>query len=970
MIFKFIKNKIPIKSITFTLIAFIFLILSGFFLVPPILKNVLVNKLSEKLHRKVSIEKIELNPLILTLEIKGFKISDSNSQEIFLSFNKLFVDLELSSIFKKGIVIKELRLESPYTNIIRIQDNTFNFSDLIPERKNESKEKREGVKFSVNNIQIINGKIIFNDIPKKTIHEVSEVRLSIPFISNLPNHIENYVNPEFYARINGKGFALKGVTKPFKKSLETSLNIDIKDFDIPYYLAYLPFKPNFILESCLFSTNIIVKYTQYEDKTPTLIVNGRANLSNVLLKTKEKENLFKLASLDLSLGDSDIFSKKFLINEININQPEIHLKRDEKGEINFKKILPPQEKTVKEKKAKPDDKELEIIINDIHLKGGTLFFTDYYNDVDFQSRLENIEVNLKKFKSKGDEPFDITTKMNINRNGLISINGSVILKPIDINMNLDMKNVAIKPFQTYFEDKVNLLVTDGYLNTAGKFGLRDSKSESPSVIFTGRVAVTNFKTIDNENAQDFLNWKSLYLDGLLFKTNPVDIKIENVSLTDFYSKIVVNQDGALNLQKIVIKEDKGEIQSEEKTINTQSNKKAKIKISKVTLQNGHINFTDLYIKPNYTANLVELTGRVSGLTSEENIFADLDIKGRFENYAPLEITGKLNPLADDLFVDLKIDFKDMDLSPLTPYSGKYLGYTIEKGKLFLALKYYIEKKKLDAQNKIFLDQFNLGDRVESPSATKLPVRLAIALLKNRKGEIDLDIPVTGRIDDPEFSIWRIVLKVLVNLLEKAATAPFALLGSLFGGGEELSYVEFDYGTAKLNDQSIKKLDTLIKSLYERPALKLEIRGFVDIEKDREGLRKIIFENKVKAQKLKEIIKKGQQAITLEEVKLEQDEYLKYLKLAYKEEKFPKPRTALGFEKDIPREEMEKLMLTNIIVKDDDLRILAQERAKNVKDYILKSQKVEPERIYLIDSSKLEPEKKESQKSSRVEFSLK
>lgn len=957
------------KLISALLISLVLLAVVGFFLAPPILQKILINKLSENLHRKVYIENIKFNPFLLTLEINGFKINELNSNNIFFSFNKLFVDLELSSIFKKGIVVKELNLDTPYGNIIHTQDNTFNFCDLIPKKADGKEEKKDGIKFSINNIQITNGRFIFNDMPRKTVHEISELRLSVPFISNLPHYIENYVNPEFYAKVNGKEFSLKGATKPFKKSLETSLNIDIKNFDIPYYLAYLPFKPNFVLESCFFSTNLLVKYTQYEDKSPTMLINGIFNVSNISLKSKEKSPLLKLASLDLSISESDIFSKKVHINEISIKSPEIHLKRDENGDINFKKIIPQQKRIEENKEEKTNEKEPEITLDKISLEGGILFFADYYNDVDFQSRLENIEINLKNFKSSGKEPFDITTKMNINRNGLISLAGSVILKPIDVNMSLDLKNIAIKPFQTYFEDKVNILVTDGYFNTTGKLNFRHSKSGKSSINFAGKASITNLKTIDNENAQDFLNWKSLYLDGVSIKTEPMDIKVENVSLTDFYSKIVVNQDGTLNLQKIVVKEESEESKKEKET-NRQEQKKPKIKISKVTLQNGHINFTDLYIKPNYTANMVELTGRVSGLTTEENIFADVDIKGRFENYAPLEITGKINPLREDLFVDLKIDFKDMDLSPLTPYSGKYLGYTIEKGKLFLALKYYIEKKKLDAQNKIFLDQFNLGDRVESPSATKLPVRLAIALLKNRKGEIDLDIPVTGRIDDPEFSIWRIVLKVIVNLLEKAATAPFALLGSLFGGGEELSYVEFDYGTAKLNDQAIKKLDTLIKALYERPALKLEIRGFVDIERDREGLRNIIFENKIKAQKLKEIIKKEQQTITLEEVKVEPNEYIKYLKLAYKEEKFPKPRTALGFEKDLPQEEIEKLMLTNIVVKDDDLRILAQERSKIVKDYILKSQKVEPEKIFLIDSIKLEPEKKENQKSSRVEFSLK
>ena len=163
--------------------------------------------------------------------------------------------------------------------------------------------------------------------------------------------------------------------------------------------------------------------------------------------------------------------------------------------------------------------------------------------------------------------------------------------------------------------------------------------------------------------------------------------------------------------------------------------------------------------------------------------------------APLEITGKLNPLGKDLFVDLNVKFKDIDLSPMTPYSGKYVGYKIQKGKLFMDLKYQIVKRKLDSQNKIFFDQFTLGDKVESPQATKLPVRLAISLLKDRKGEIHLDIPVTGSLDDPKFSVFSIILQVLGNLIAKAATSPFALIGAMMGGGEQLDYLEFDYGSA-------------------------------------------------------------------------------------------------------------------------------------------------------------------------------
>ena len=395
-----------------------------------------------------------------------------------------------------------------------------------------------------------------------------------------------------------------------------------------------------------------------------------------------------------------------------------------------------------------------------------------------------------------------------------------------------------------------------------------------------------------------------------------------------------------------------------------------IKIDVVTFQGGTINFSDRHIEPNYSSSFLEIGGKVSGLSSEENKFADVDLRGKLENYAPLEITGKINPLRDDLFVDLKIDFKNMDLSPVNPYSGRYLGYTIQKGGLSLNLQYLIVKKKLDSSNKIFLDQFTLGDRVESPDATKLPVRLAIALLKNRKGEIDLDLPVSGYINDPKFSIGRIIIKILTNLLAKAATSPFALLGAVFGGGEELSYVEFDFGSSDVAVQDVKKLDTLVKALFDRPALKLEIEGHVDVERDREGLKQYLFKQKVKAQKLKDLVKKGQPAVPADKVTIEKEEYAKYLKMAYKEEKFPKPRNIIGFAKDLPAPEMEKLMLAHIEVKDDDLRQLASRRALKIKDYILKSGQVTADRMFLVEPKSLEPEKKEKLKNSRVDFRLK
>jgi hypothetical protein len=566
----------------------------------------------------------------------------------------------------------------------------------------------------------------------------------------------------------------------------------------------------------------------------------------------------------------------------------------------------------------------------------------------------------------------------VNRTGRVAVGGAVGINPVSADLNLNVRTIDLVPFQPYVADQLNISVTAGSVSAKGKLIL-SARDKTIRTTYTGEVSVAKLATVDKISSEDFLKWDSLHLDGIKVGTPPLSVTIRQVALTDFYSRIVVTMDGALNVQGIVKKEEQPPA-GEKAAASTDNNLAANppessapptpVAIETVSFQGGRINFTDHFIKPNYSANLLEIGGRVSGLSSEETQMAEVDLRGKLENYAPLEITGKINPLRNDLFVDLKVDFKDMDLSPLTPYSGRYAGYTIEKGKLSLSLKYLIVKRKLDASNNVFLDQFTFGDSVESPDATKLPARLAIALLKNRKGEISLDLPLSGSLDDPQFSLGRVIIKIIVNLLVKAATSPFALLGALFGGGEELSYLEFNYGQDTPDAPAEVKLKNLVKALHDRPALKLEIAGHVDREKDREALRKVFFDRKVRSQKLKDLVKKGAEAPSLDNVVVDAKEYPEYLKRAYREEKFPKPRNIIGMLKDLPVPEMEKLMHTHLQVTDDDLRLLAQRRAQAVKDYLLASKQVEPERVFLVEPKALAPEKKEKQRDSRVVFVLK
>jgi hypothetical protein len=545
------------------------------------------------------------------------------------------------------------------------------------------------------------------------------------------------------------------------------------------------------------------------------------------------------------------------------------------------------------------------------------------------------------------------------------------------DLKLELKGIEIPPLQPYFTDKVKITVTGGAISTAGNLSFTSNEKKEIKASYKGEAAVNNFSSVDKLNGEDLLKLESLSLSDLNVGYTPLSIDIKGISLTDFYARVAIDSGGKINLQEIMKTEEpkqasptphapqgKGEPSPEEK------GPSKNIKIGQITLQGGRIDVSDKSVKPEFSMNLSEMGGRVSELSAEENTTADVELRGKLNEYTPLEITGKINPLREDLFVDIKARVKDLELSPTTPYAGKYVGYTIEKGKLSFDLKYLIVKKKLESQNSIFFDQFTFGEKVESATATKLPVKLAVALLKDRKGEIKLDLPVTGSLDDPKFSVWGVILKILMNLISKAATSPFSLLGAAFGGGEELSYIEFDYGSTVISESGTKKLNTIAKALNDRPSLKMDIEGHVDMEKDREGLKQYFFNKKLKTQKLNEIVKKGQAAVPVDEVKIEPAEYGKYLKMAYKEEKFPKPKNVIGMAKDIPPPEMEKLMLTHIEIKEGDLRTLASQRSMKVRDAILKSRQVEPERVFVLEPKSLSPAKKDKIKDSRVDFKLK
>jgi uncharacterized protein involved in outer membrane biogenesis len=1177
------------KKIAIGLVALIALVgILGGIAAPLLLRRVLADQLSAKLHRQVSIEQIRINPYTMTAAIRGLVMKERQSPAAAVSFDELYVNLQLESLFRLAPVIKEFRLVKPYIHLIRNEDRTYNYQDLI----NEFTSGPSGgptPQFALNNIEIVDGKVEFDDRPEKTKHTISSLHIGIPFISSLPSYTKIKVRPRFSAIVNGAPIDIGGEAEPFTASRASTIHLRLEKLQIPQYLEYSPLDLNFTVPSGQMNGDLTVSFSE---QPSLLTVSGNVLVKDFAMKEKAGSQLISLPSLEIAIGAFEAFANRASFKAIKLEGSELTLRRERDGSLNLSNLImtPPAKPATQP--AKPGAPFI-YHIDGILLDAGKLHFVDETTATPFRTDLKDVHVDIKNlsnesekksaveisfesaasesFKHTGvvqlnplagegqlaieklqpaalkpyyadalagdvregsldltahyafteknggvdvklsdvsgtlrgfrldlpgeseplwriplfsikdaaldlanravtigvveahdgigyvrrekdgsliyqrllrpnatrasdtagqknkEEPWKIESKqvafdrfrlsfddrtparpartdlsnislrarnistaknqrarinaqLTVNNKGLLKISGSATSEPITGNFDIDAQNVDLLGFRPYIENQINFLLTGGSVSSKAKLVIDGSGSGPMKIKYEGNAQLADFYSLESDGAQDLLRWKSLNLDGVQFANSPMLLQINGIQLADFYARLILAPDGTTNLQHLTVPSSAGPEQAPAQKNDEKAQPAAatapapaddsRVVIGKIRLDGGNINFTDLFIKPNYSANLTSVQGDISELTPDAP--GTIQLEAKLDNSAPVDIRGRINPLSKQLFLDIAADARDIELTPFSPYSGKYVGYGIEKGKLSFNVKYKLEDRKLNAENKIILNQLTFGDKVESPDAVKLPVLLAVALLKDRNGVIDVDLPISGSLDDPQFSVAGIVLRIIGNIITKAVTAPFALLGSLFGGGgEELSYIEFDYGRAAINPAAQTKIESLAKAMNNRPALKIDISGRVDPVNDLEGLKKAAIENKVKAQKLKEMTHAGEAVTSVEDVQIAPSEYDRYLKAAYGEEKFSKPRNMIGLAKDLPRSEMEALMLQHVQVTDDDLRNLAARRAEAVRNRLLKSGDIAPDRLFITGSKTGAGDDKENAKAkaSRVDFAL-
>jgi len=596
--------------------------------------------------------------------------------------------------------------------------------------------------------------------------------------------------------------------------------------------------------------------------------------------------------------------------------------------------------------------------------------------------------------------------------GRFDYKGSIVLKPIAAEGRLEVGAFPAHAFKAYYADNLNLDIRRAFASYRGTVRYAQAPA-GMSLKLAGDTAVDDFRAnsvsltqspgFDRSNNQ-LLSWKTLSLRGMqvaLAPTAPLALDVRETTLTDFFARVIVDPTGRLNLQNLTKKGEQEGAAKAEASAQTGTRRslggtttttrapsapapagapvaaeqmvggapaaaapapaavaqaedtgpKPVINFGPMSLVNGKIDFTDLFVKPNYSADLSELTGKLSAFSSNppkgsggSPALADLELRGKAQQTASLEITGKLNPLAKPLELDITAKMRELDLAPLSPYSVRYSGHGIERGKMSMDVNYKIAADgQLTATNKLVLNQLQFGEAVPGATAS-LPVRLAVALLADRNGVIDVDLPLSGSLNDPQFSVGPLIFKAIVNLIAKAATAPFALLtGGLGGGSGESSAIVFDAGSSSLSPAAKESLDKVAKALVDRPTLRMTVVGTASLEQERTAYQKQRLRQLAQAEKRRAAARGGQNAA--EVAPLTDAEYPELLAAVYKRADITKPRNMVGLAKDLPTSEMENLLLASVPVDEESIRQLAVERGAAVRDYLL-AQKLSTERLFL------------------------
>ncbi|WP_043308792.1 DUF748 domain-containing protein [Pseudomonas sp. ML96] len=976
--------------------------LLGFLILPGIGQRVANQQLSQLATVPARLERVELNPFSLELQLWGLHIGEADKPQV--AFQRLYANLQLDSLWSGALHLADVELEKAHTEVLFAKDGKLNLTGLFKlppsEPKPAQEEPSEPFPLRITRIALIENGLHFEDLrPSEPVEFVYDsLNLELKNLSTLPDDsadMQLVATGPYGGRIDWHGQV--GLTPITSKG-----QLKVTDGRLKGVWPYVRDAVPLVLEdgvldlSADYSLNL-AKGTELQ------LSNVSADLSKFAIKSPEDKPLVRLERLEVGETSLDLAKQQVVIGTIRSHKLETWAAREKDGQLDWQKLFASHSKptpaampavepapdtapeapaptaneggtgstptpasaektepaptdapqqtastTTSAEPAKPEEpaKPWQVLLRDVQLREYQIHLADRAaGSQEVKLDLAPLNLDIKDFDSLGTSPFGLKLETGVNKRGQLKAEGQVQLQPTTAKLQLVTRDIDLRLAQSYISPFVRLELRSGQL---GSDLAVDLKSVEPLAFsIGGRAEVNQLHTLDTIKDRDFLKWQQLVVEGLDYRHGE-GLAIKQINLQQPYARFIINEDLTTNVNDLMIPQP------------AQPNAKAEpagkplpIRIGGVAIKDGSANFADFSLTPDFATAIQQLNGQIGTLDNQSPQAASVNITGKVDKYAPVSIKGKLTPFDPMNSLDIATSFKNVELTTLTPYSGKFAGYRIKKGRLNLDLRYQIEKGQLNAENKLLLEDLQLGEKVDSKDAVDLPIRLAVALLKDTKGNIDIQLPLQGNLNDPQFSVMPIVWQTLRNLVLRAAQAPFKFIAGLVGGSnDDLSQVQFAAGSSELDGAAQKSLDTLAAALKERPVLRLEVEGGSAQASDGPLVAAQRLEREYQTTQYKIMQRNGDTVPAApEQLVVDEDDKQVLLEGIYRARlKQQPPAEWKELSNDERTAKMRDAVLQSWSSNEVLLRRLGQARAASIKDYLVERGGLEDQRIHLLDVS--------------------
>jgi hypothetical protein len=937
------KDKVMkyIKSFRFLILFLISLYtVLGFVIIPWYITSFLPSLLKQKVGINLQIQKASFNPYSFELNLQNVTLKDLDEQPA-LKIGTVYVNYSPLGLMDKTFLFQKLRIQNPQIFATLGKNGKINFQNIFPTTRIQSpktsdEKETQLPNIVLRNLRIDNGQFVFNDKGKDFTLDLGPYNFSLHDLSTRQGSVTSHhfetkmqnnarlvwdgglsIKPlSFYGTLHIQELQLPSLVKYALKDFPTTLQYGKISLNLPYQIDFQNG-----LKANVNDANLDLKALTLQYDNVAIV-----DVSDI-----------KVDGINLSYPKQEASVKNILIT-----RPSIVAILDKNKQINFANafLLPP----TKKKQTAPS-KPWQFLLKNVQTKDARVKFFDNSIQDKGHFELNKIFINVQNISSDKTLPISYTLKSVIKSHGNLNIDGNAIQNPLHVKANFALENLELNLFQNYIKPFAKVNLTKGALNFHAKI---DANLANNDTKVRADTSIDNLR-VDTQKNTPLLSWKKFALNNIKFDQNPMSVEIGSIKLDKPFVKLQIAKDHTNNFTKLL----KQQPREQSKTTKTQTTKNPiHMKFGKMQLNDAKADFSDLSLPFPFRTKIHSLNGKFSELDLQKPQPSNIFLEGKIDKYGYTKIKGSLTPLALKKYANLDVIFKNIDLTSMTPYSGKFVGYKIQSGKISMDLHYDINKASLVGSNKINIDTLNLGEKVKSKDALNLPLGLAIALLKDSNGQIDIDLPVTGDMNNPKFSYGGVIWRAFGNLITGIVTAPFRFLGNMLGiDGEKLKNIDFALGSTQIIVAEEQKLENLEKILGKRPGIKLSIEGTYDKTLDAKALREQKFQTILNAynDKLKEKIKDKKAdtySLSLKDLYLQsftKDDFAK-LEKSFVDKKSEKiDITALNAK-------IFELLSEKIKVTQKELEALAKNRANAIKNELSEKYKIAQERVILKDVS--------------------